>query len=1173
MRSQTRWLFIIGTLACGLNLRAASTIVWQVGTFDKSSREFAQGISPTRGGPLDYANPADDPVYVIGKSEPGKNWLAFQPGSSNGKAGHRAHPFTIKFSLSGAPRGVYTFTAALLAYSPRVPVLDIGINGRHGSFYQHPILNYDAGDLGSVFAPRYSTAAITVEFPASYLKSGENELVLTAVDQPDTRDDSEGAVMVVGNSGIYYDALKLEQNPDDRFQPAQIDATVTPTIFYKSNEAGAAEIIEADVRLHELAGHGRVTLVLGNQKFTAPLANTHDFGEQRFDFEVPEFPAESAAELKIECNGRTRVFPQKLVPAKKWNIFAVPHEHLDVGYSDYQGKVAEVQSRVIDEAMEIARRDPNFRFSVDGYWCAEEFLANRSPEDQQQFLEFVRQGRIIVPPEYANLLTGLATPETLIRSLYGGYQFNHEHGGSFTYANITDVPSYTGSYPSILASAGLKYFLHASNGYRGPFIMLSRMNEKSPWYWQGPDGKRILTWSSLSYHQSRIMFGLPPRLPAIRDSLPIFLQSYTRPDYKSDGVIVFGTQWENTDLNPDQMGDFPEWNKLYAYPKIHVSGVGEAMNYIARQMGDAVPVLSGDGVPYWEDGAASDALHTAIARENEFRALSAEKLSSIVTAADPHIQLEQAALDALWRNLLLADEHTWEADRGITDPQSLESVKQLDVKDARSTDARRLINHVVQRNMSALADLIPDGSGTLIVFNSLNWRRTSLVETDLDNSQEIVDLSTHQVIPIEVLNTEKSIRHVRFMASDVPAMGYKCYQLRAAKAAPPTPAVGKESVIENRYYRVELDASSGAIRSIFDKELNRELVDSSSPYRFNQYVYVTGADKGPNRLIDYSTVTPIPQLTPHPSDSGKIDSVIHLPFEDVAWLEISGVNTPRIKSEIILPKDQKRIEIINYVRKDKVYTKEGVYFAFPFAMQHPQFKYAIQNGYIDPTKNLLPGGGREWFSIQQWVGVQQDNVAAAIVPVDAPLVTLGDIVRGTWPTEFGDRKGTIFSYVMNNYWDTNYVGGQGGDFTFRYVITSDSALDPPALSRMGWEALTPLESDVITYEDKSVDRPAPLDPLKAGLLQVDNPGVVLLTWKRAEDHNGYILRFLEIAGRATTVGVSSSILDIQSAWQCNAMEEKQQPLAVADKGVKFDVKPYEIVTLRMQGTPTVAAAH
>lgn len=979
--------------------------------------------------------------------------------------------------------------------------------------------------------------------------------------------------MIVGNSGIHYDALKLEQDPSVQFEPAQITADVTPTIFYKSEEGKLAEVVEVDLRLSESPKHGRLTLQLGNQKFTAPLADNRDFGEQRLEFEVPEFVSGSSAEVRVEWNGHSRHFPQKLVPGKKWNIFVVPHEHLDVGYSDYQGKVAEVQSRAIDEAMAIARRQPDFRFSVDGYWSAEQFLANRSEQDRAEFQELVRQGRIIVPPQYANLLTGLPSVETLIRSFYGGYRFNREHGGRFDYANISDVPSQTGSYPSILATAGLKYFLHASNGYRGPIIQLGRLNEKSPWYWEGPDGKKILTWSALSYHQSRIMFGLPPRLPALRDSLPVFLQSYSRPDYQSDGVIVFGTQWENTDLNPNQMGDFPEWNKLYAYPRIHISGVGEAMDYIARQMGDSVPVMHGDGGPYWEDGAASDAFYTALARQNEYRALSAEKFSSIGALANARLQPERAALDMLWRNLLLSDEHTWEAGQGITDPLSQESVKQRDVKEGRASDAGRLVNHVLERTMSALADLVPEGDGTLIVFNSLSWPRTSEVETDLDNAREIVDLSTRQVVPFEVLNTSKSLRHVRFLASDIPAVGYKCYQLRATKTEPPAPAVGGASTLENRYYRVDLDTSSGTIRSVFDKELNRELVDASSPYRFNQYVYVTGADEARNRLIDYSNVTPVPKLTPHRAAVGRIRSVARLPFEDVAWLESSGLNTPLIETEIILPKDQKRIEIVNHVRKDKVYSKEGIYFAFPFAMDHPQFKYAIPNGYIDPAKDILPGGGREWFSVQQWVAVQQGNLAAAIVPVDAPLVTLGDIVRGTWPTEFGDRKGTIFSYVMNNYWDTNYVAGQGGDFTFRYVLTSASAIDPAALTRMGWEALTPLETDEITYQDKSVNRPAPLDPIQGGFLKVDNPGVILLTWKQAEDRNGYILRFLEIAGRSAKVDVSSPILDVQSAWLCSAMEENQQSLAISGEGIRFEVKPYEIVTVRIQGNPALAAGH
>ena len=59
---------------------------------------------------------------------------------------------------------------------------------------------------------------------------------------------------------------------------------------------------------------------------------------------------------------------QTIDPGKKWTLFMVPHIHLDVGYTDYQAKIAAIQSRVIDEAMDLTAQHPDFRFSIDGEW-------------------------------------------------------------------------------------------------------------------------------------------------------------------------------------------------------------------------------------------------------------------------------------------------------------------------------------------------------------------------------------------------------------------------------------------------------------------------------------------------------------------------------------------------------------------------------------------------------------------------------------------------------------------------------------------------------------------------------------------------------------------------------------------------------------------------------------
>ena len=68
---------------------------------------------------------------------------------------------------------------------------------------------------------------------------------------------------------------------------------------------------------------------------------------------------------------------------------------------------------------------------------------------------------------------------------------------------------------------------------------------------------------------------------------------------------------------------------------------------------------------------------------------------------------------------------------------------------------------------------------------------------------------------------------------------------------------------------------------------------------------------------------------------------------------------------------------------------------------------------------------------------------------DAPAVAFGDIVRGSWPTEFKPKSSAVFSWLMNNYWGTNFPAWQEGDYTFRYVLTSGTALDAAQANRLG----------------------------------------------------------------------------------------------------------------------------
>jgi hypothetical protein len=547
----------------------------------------------------------------------------------------------------------------------------------------------------------------------------------------------------------------------------------------------------------------------------------------------------------------------------------------------------------------------------------------------------------------------------------------------------------------------------------------------------------------------------------------------------------------------------------------------------------------------------------------------------------------------MWDDIVLTDEHTYDSWNSVPTPRSDEAIEQLALKEQFAVNGAAQVDFTITRNLSDLADAIPAGTDSLIVFNSLNWKRSGTVTVDLDDGQEIVDAADNHPVPLEIVAGSESngdlglvgFSRVRFTARDVPAVGYKVYVIRAAQKTASNSVAEQVAELESPYYKVQLDAETGAIRSIFDKQLQKELVSQEGSYRFGEYLYVTGGDKVPNRLIQDVPVYPKPDLDVHPSRNGKIVSVTRTPEGMVARMESESSNTPSIKTEIRLFDREKKIELTFDVDKKEVDSREAVYIAFPFAMSQAQFQYEVQNGVVDPAQDMYPGAGHEWFPVQHWVSVQQDGLSATLLPLDAPLVTLGDIDRGSWPDAFGKRPGTVFSYVMNNYWNTNYRAGQGGHFTFHYVVTSAVATDDAGLSRMGWEEITPLETDFVRIQDKAVilssqgqsvapplppGTPVPthsavsLDGKQDSFLEVSDANILLETWKPAEDGNGTILRFVEFGGTERTVTVRMKYLHLDHVWQTDAVERGQAEVPLAgDNEFHFVVHPHEIVTLRI----------
>jgi len=440
----------------------ASKMLWRIGVFNASSGEF-------RSQDIDYADPKSDPVYVVGKSSE-RDWLRFQPGPANGMTDGRLHPFTIQFSLSDQPHGVFRLHLAVLYETPRLPHLRVAINGHAGLFYFHPKLEYSAGDWEGTFVPQTSIDSKTIDIPAEWMKPGENTIVLTALDDPATKQDSLGAI-APGHTGLVYDALELENDPAGYYDRHAFTALVEPTIFYQTSENVLREVVDVYAGFGMLPAESSVELAIAGGKWrqTVHAEEQEEFGERKVEFLVPEWTGTVPATVTGTAADRQRSVRSELRPAKKWTVLIIPHEHLDVGFTDYAAKVAEVHSQSVDDAIRIVQTRPEFRWTLDGSWVAEQYLSGRSKSAQNQFFDYVRSGKAVIPPELANQHTGTASLEGVIRTFYPSHHLSLKFDlPKPTAAQTVDVPSYTWAFASVLHDAGIKYFVGASNGWRAP---------------------------------------------------------------------------------------------------------------------------------------------------------------------------------------------------------------------------------------------------------------------------------------------------------------------------------------------------------------------------------------------------------------------------------------------------------------------------------------------------------------------------------------------------------------------------------------------------------------------------------------------------------------------------------------------------------------------------------
>jgi alpha-mannosidase len=1106
----------VSSLAMG-----AEQVVWQIGKPDHDYSEFTCAGNYQAFARRFGAKPI---VFQIGRSTPGRDWPFIQPGPIDTWSRGHGKPWTIRFELAGAPRGLYTLRIEFVdvqAGSP--PRYTVTINGRSGSFRLQP-----GGGDASLTNPRAGKPQkLELNLPGGLLKQGANEIQLAC---------SEG-------SWVQYDALTLSNDAEKQVAAASIqDVSARATPLFIRRDQQVRRAVDVSVTMTAPTEGLSLRVEADGQAFDVPIREVPLFGSVLAEVGVPDSPRAIDVKVVATLGSQSKTATVRVLPQRKWRIFAAPSSHTDIGYTDTQPNCAERHNQNIDTAIELLKRYPDFRWNLEVAWQGENYIHSRSGDRLADFYRYAKEGKIGVQALYCNMLTGLCSPEAACRLTWFAHRLCRQQNIPYRSAMISDVPTQEASLPMILANAGIRYFSSGINNDRA--YRFTHLQDKCPCWWEGPDGSRVLMMYTWQYAQCS-QWGLDQSMESARTQVLQHLAAYeNRKDYPYDAVFLHGAVSDNQPLNEQLAATAKQWNERYAFPKIILCHNAEFHEYIEKHYGDKLPVYRGSAGTYWEDGAGSSAQETALNRNAKENLANGERFLALAERIGKVKKYQPDTLYNAWRNCLLYDEHTWGAHCSISQPESPFTKAQWKIKAQFARDADTASHAALDQGVAALASLVPTEGPSLVVFNPMSWPRSDVLRVSLPPGMGVAEPDV----------TLQAGPNAELLVKDVPACGYRILKLVAVPGQAVRPPAADPNVIESRFYRVQLDPDWGTIKSLRDKQSGRELVDQRAPFRLNQCVHVAGGNgtrivMNPDGRIPKLKLS-LPNLVSH--------SARQTAAKETFIIETTGASARRIMTTIDIWNDLKRIDIdTRLVDKKLTYDKEALYFAFPFQARQPTFRYEAPAAIVNVNKDMLPGACLDWFTVQHFVEVGDADGAVTWATPDAPLVCFQDINRGKWLTQLPLTTGHLYCYAMNNYWHTNYLAGQGGDFRFRFSITSRPKTDNVASARFGWEVSNPLVGLAVQGH-----RSGPLPERPTSLISVAEPNVMVIGTKLAEQGGGLVVRLWEIAGQPTTAHLRlDQRIPAAKAEACSLVEEPQQPLSIGDGTIAVPIRGHGLATV------------
>jgi alpha-mannosidase len=764
------------------------------------------------------------------------------------------------------------------------------------------------------------------------------------------------------------------------------------------------------------------------------------------------------------------------------------------------------------------------RWNCDGSYWLWTYEKNKSPEEFERLIERIRSGHVSVPLNALPVLLGGASAEAVIRGMY--YSGHIERRYDLRFPLVYSMENQTLPYGlvSLWAGSGGRY------SWKGICNCATQMpdagnRQHSIYWWEGPDGSRILMKWYNFYSNEGIGGYAEARNP---DGVIDFVENNDdfRSRYPYDVIGAFGKGWDDLETLTDEFVTIAK-NRTNNGRLVIVSNEADFFEDFEASYGADIPVVSLGYGNEWELYNASLSEVSASVKRSVEKLRSAEAIAALVSLQDPtFMDGRSEARDLAWMNLGLYFDHDWTADS----PHVSREVRG-NWQRRLATEIAAYVDALYTDAVTAFGGLIqaPAQNPSFYVFNPLSWVRTDTADFPYSGADDIrvIDSTTGMETRWQFVSIDGA-RHLRILATDVPAVGYKVYEIQPGAGEAFTPAVSANgSTLTSNLYTVTLN-ERGAISSLIDAARGE---------------FVREIDGGLLNDLGEGSVTFSVE------NEGSVSVTLRA--------DING--TPSRTVRVTLIHDVDRIDIHNTITQNFADVQA---WRFSFALDNPQVWHE-EVGAVIPVALENNGGPYasqsaryDWLTLNHFVAIQGADKGITLSNADCQYMRVGNSTVTSL-----DTSTPQISVLAGGQVDGTNLGiqNQGGDSTFvqRFALSPHETFDAVSAMQFALEHQNPLVAGTITggtaYPETS-----------RTFLNLSDPNVLLWAFKPAEEGiaNGLIVRAWNMAQEPVECRIELPGLNITQAQETTHLETALADVPVEDNAIVQSFNQRQMTTFR-----------